>query len=74
MQQKRDLQCPYCGYVVVNDTGVGAKYCGPHVNSRGEYSRAVQMRTIRDWDEFEKENMGEFKCHIKIPHPQDDQS
>lgn len=50
--ETRDLQCPSCGYVVVNDTGIGAKYCGPHVNSRGEYSPARQMRVIRDWPDF----------------------
>lgn len=54
--QTRDLQCPTCGYVVVNDTGIGAKYCGPHVDSRGTVvGPTVRMRTIRDWPEFMRE-------------------
>lgn len=61
-QQTRDLQCPRCGYVVVNDTGIGAKYCGPHVDSRGTVvGPAVRMRTIRDWAEFSRSVLSEAK-------------
>jgi hypothetical protein len=59
MNETRDLQCPTCGYVVVNDTGIGAVYCGPHINGRGTELPAVQMRTIRDWAEFQKNGYSE---------------
>lgn len=51
-EETRDLQCPFCGYVIVNSTSIGAVHCGPHVNWRGEHFPAAQMRTIRDWEEF----------------------
>ena len=54
--QLRDLQCPRCGYVLVNNSGIGAVYCGPHIDSYGHEWPAVQMLTIRDWDEFKREN------------------
>ena len=55
--QTRDLQCPHCGHVVVNDTSIGAKFCGPHMDARGEFSPAVQMRTTRDWSLFQTKEL-----------------
>jgi hypothetical protein len=43
----------------VNNTGIGAVYCGPHVDGRGHEFPAVQMRTIRDWPEFMREFSGD---------------
>lgn len=49
----RLMRCPYCGHQT-HTRSIGAFHCGPHRNSDGSYSPAVQMREVQP----EREAMG----------------
>jgi hypothetical protein len=39
----RTMVCPYCGHEA-KSSGIGAVYCGPHRDSKGNMTPAVRMR------------------------------
>ncbi len=57
-EETRDLECPHCGYRVYNNRGIGAVYCGPHIDGKGYEYPAVRMRELsRRWVDSDAEHL-----------------